>query len=344
MLISIYFLMVSIVFASDFSPINDPRYVPKSHEDQTVLSTVGFPLAPIINPSSTVEFLASIRPPSRTSPPLHQRHYRSPITDTSPRWLVSSSSLAEADHSMPVIFADLTNGDARKSLTEAVQASSPSVEFLVHKADSFNGYQNYQPVGKAAFSALFPAPFDPILLALTIRAVVNDPVIEQNFIVLSLLNQENGFFELTLFTTIDLNNYELLDRVLHVFCRYQGISTLHPKSAQELVLNRIKLIQSLARRNAHSSGSPVSARINHTWTRFMGLLGNLPRSASVSPHSASVSPHSVSGSPHSLPSSNSSPRANSDSPSRVRRSPPPLTPPLRKSGPPSVINPKDLDH
>ena len=326
-----FYFFTSLITASNFSPIKDPLT-----SQETSLSEE-FSLAPILIPSNT-DLISALKPSSRTSPPFRLSNYRSPINPSrSPsRWYLSSASLIDLDHFNPVICAELTDDlDVQKLLNEAILTSSPAVEFLFHKSDTFNGYQNYQATGKAAFIAIFQSPFDPSIITLALSTVVYDFVIDQSFVVLSLVNSGTGLFELTLFTSINFNDYETLDRVLNAFSANQSLAKLYPTSAQELVQGRLAVMQNLARKNLQMSGSPESSRKNIAWTKFMGLLGNLPRSKNSSPQSTHSSPLSSYNSPRSPP---------------LLQFPSPLNtvqkryPLLSNNRPPTIVNPDDLDN
>lgn len=123
------------------------------------------------------------------------------------------------------------------------------------------------------------------------------------------MNSGDSRYELILFTDIDMDDYELQDRILGALYSYPVVNALRPYSAQDLVQKRMEINRNLALKGLRMSQSPVLSQKNQIRTRYLGILGNLQLNPSP-------------------------PTVTSKSP----RSPPHLTTPLR----PCLINSKDI--
>lgn len=359
-LLALFSFSVTLLIASDkFSPIRDFSKSPDNFVD--------FPTAPPSPSFGSIDSFSSFSPSDRLSD-LHELMIISRYSK--PRWVISSASFVDSHRSNPEIYAEI-NGDADvkrvlidneipRVLGDAVKASGPAVEFFFHKTESFAGYQNYQAAGKTAFAAILQEPFDPATIVALIRTIAYDFVLNHYFTVLSLLNSANGFYQLILFTSINLNDYENIDRVLHVFCRHSDLSLMHFISAQEILQNRVKIMLELKRKNLNLRDFPRNCL---KWTSLMNLLESLSPFKSNPPsksNNSPVSPRSTNNSPacHSplwqslLHETDSSSMPKDSQPSRasplfssqrgpqynpVQRSSPPLHCPL------SLINPNDLE-
>lgn len=202
---------------------------------------------------------------------------------TLPRLLVSSASLVDPEHFEPVIFAEISDErEIPQILSEEFVESNPSVEFLFHQRDTFTGYHNYAASTKIAL--INPTcPFKSKTVSKIIHVIAGDFVLKQFFVAVSVLNRSDGLCDLIVFTQIERDDYETVDRILHAFSRYRSLQTFRPAPAVDLVKFRLNLLQELFKKSLKITGSPESSRKNLRWTRYSALLGILPNSPRSSP-------------------------------------------------------------
>lgn len=147
MKIFIYSILVGLISASKLE-----FYSIAAHEKGTPRPRS----TPSNSPVQMAEFLDSL---SSSSPRFRQGNFR-PSSSSSPRWLISSSSLIDLENCNSVIVSEFKGiWDVQRVLCSSFFNENPAIEFLFHKSTNssdtgFTGFLNYQAANKAAFAAI----------------------------------------------------------------------------------------------------------------------------------------------------------------------------------------------
>ena len=162
------------------------------------------------------------------------------------KWTLTSSSLSGRPFQSFNSVQLRNEWEIPSILTSELISSNPLVEFLIYRPNSSSNLLNYPTTSKIAFYKSFPtSQIDSEVSSTILTVLERDFYLSGMFLMISILNRGDGITEVGIFTKIDQNDFETIDRLFHAFSRFPLLRNFVTTSANEIIQKRIVLMNSI---------------------------------------------------------------------------------------------------